>query len=138
MHTHEGQTHPGHHVHDHASDHSHAAGHSHSHAAEPEVYGPASPAVLELGADIGAAVIYTPAGLDGAEIEIKPRCEEWNGAHTAVRRRPGSAGTAPVFAGLFFGLQAGCYDLRIKDTPRLQDDIRTLEVVGGQVTEQGW
>ena len=34
--------------------------------------GPAGPGtvVLELGADIGALILYTPADMDGAEIEI--------------------------------------------------------------------
>ncbi|MBO0691591.1 MAG: hypothetical protein J2P58_01730 [Acidimicrobiaceae bacterium] len=92
----------------------------------------ASPAVLELGADVGAAVVYTPAALNGAEIEIKPRCGEWNGAHTAVRRRPAGQGCVPLFAALFYGLPAGTYDLR------LRDDHRSIQVHGGRVTEKTW
>lgn len=92
----------------------------------------AQPAVLELGADVGAAVIYTTAALDGAEIHIKPRDGEWDGAHTAVRRRPGGQGGGPQFAALYFGLAAGTYDLR------LGDELRPIEVSGGRVTEQTW
>jgi hypothetical protein len=89
--------------------------------------------VLELGADVGAAVIYTAAALDGAEIEIKPRCEVWKGAHTAVRRRVGAPGTETQFAALFFGLPEGTYDLRLQ-----HDDVRSIQVVGGRVTEETW
>jgi hypothetical protein len=86
------------------------------------------PAVLELGQEVGAAVIYTTAALDLAEIEIKPRDRDWNGEHTAVRRRPGRS---PVNAALFFGLRHGSYDVRVRGTgPALR-----LEITGGGVTE---
>jgi len=100
--------------------------------AHPEVGVTARPSVLELGADVGAAVIYMTEAYDGAEIEIKPRCGEWNGAHTAVRRRVGAPGSAPQFAALFYGLAEGTYDLR------LHRDLRSLHVFGGQVTEVTW
>lgn len=92
----------------------------------------ARPAVLELGAGVGAAVIYTPAALNGAEIEIKPRSGEWTGAHTAVRARLTGQASEPLHAALFFGLQAGTYDLR------LGDDLRSIQVLNGQVTEETW
>lgn len=104
----------------------------HTHEAYREASGPAQPAVLELGANVGAAVIYTPATLDGAEIEIKPTCGDWNGAHTAVRRRPAARGSDPLFAALFYGLEAGTYDLR------LRHDQRSIRVLGGRVTEETW
>ena len=99
----------------------------------PEPGTTAQPAVLELGADVGAAVIYTAAALDGAEIEIKPRCGEWKGAHTAVRRRVGAPGTEAQFAALFFGLPEGTYDLRLQ-----HHDVRSIQVVGGRVAEETW
>lgn len=80
---------------------------------------------------MGAAVVYTPAALNGAEIEIKPHEGDWTGAHTAVRRRPTDR-AEPQFAALFYGLAAGTYDLR------LRNDMRTVEVFGGRVTEQTW
>ena len=98
-----------------------------------EVGTTAQPSVLELGADVGAAVIYTAAALNGAEIEIKPRCREWKGAHTAVRRRVGAPGTATQFAALFYGLPEGTYDLRLQ-----HGDVRSIQVVGGRVTEETW
>jgi len=90
--------------------------------------GDAGPAVLDLGREVGAAVIYTTAALDLAEIEIKPRGGEWNGDHTAVRRRPGRP---PVYAALFPALRQGRYDVRVRGTgPAL-----TLDITGGRVTE---
>jgi hypothetical protein len=75
----------------------------------------ARPAVLELGEDIGAAVIYTKGVHDGAELEIKPHGSDWNGHHTAIRRRPsGRPGRDDVYAALFYGLRAGRYDLRLR------------------------
>jgi hypothetical protein len=88
----------------------------------------ARPAVLELGQGVGAAVIYTTAALDQAEIEIKPRHADWAGHHTAVRRRPGQP---PVFAALFFGLRAGRYHVRIRGTK----PARTVHITSGRVTE---
>jgi hypothetical protein len=93
-----------------------------------EESGEARPAVLELGQGVGAAVIYTTAALDQAEIEIKPCDADWEGHHTAVRRRPGQA---PVFAALFFGLRAGRYDVRIRGTR----PAWTIHITGGRVTE---
>jgi hypothetical protein len=92
----------------------------------------ARPAVLELGVNIGAAVIFTTATLDGAEIEIKPHSGEWNGTHIAVRRRPAGQGAEPRCAALFYGLAAGTYDLR------LENDSRSIQVFGGRVTEETW
>ena len=54
---------------------------------KPEVSHPAGIAVLELGREVGAAVIYTTAALDQAEIEIRPHDGVWDGTHTAVRKR---------------------------------------------------
>jgi hypothetical protein len=84
--------------------------------------------VLELGQEVGAAVIYTTAALDQAEIEIKAHDEEWCGHHTAVRKRPGPAA---VYAALFFGLRQGTYELRAGEGgPGL-----TVHITGGRVTE---
>jgi len=103
----------------------------HTHHGHPDPDMAAQPAVLELGDNVGAAVIYTPATLNGAEIEIKPRSAGWSGAHTAVRRRS-VGGSSELFAALFYGLPAGAYDLR------LDHDVRSIRVSGGQVTEETW
>jgi hypothetical protein len=104
----------------------------HTHGAYADPNTTVSPAVLELGADIGAAIIYTPAVVNGAKIEIKPRCGDWNGTHTAVRRRPGGQGSVLQCVALFYGLPAGRYDLR------LRDQVRSIQIFGGRVTEETW
>lgn len=104
----------------------------HTHHGHPDPNTAAQPSVLELGENVGAAVIYTPSDLNGAEIEIKPSGAGWNGAHTAVRRRPVGGGSSDLFAALFYGLPAGPYDLR------LDHDIRSIRISGGQVTEETW
>ena len=66
------------------------------------VPGPSGPGtvVMELGAGVGALILYTPAGLDGEEIEISrdgaPR------THSRVRPRhlPGQTRYAAVYPGL--------------------------------------
>jgi hypothetical protein len=92
-------------------------------------------AVLDIGGDVGAAVVHTTAALDGSEIEITPDGREWNGTHVAVRRRP-TATLEPdaVFCAIFGHLPAGAYRIRVRDTPSQQLSW-ALTVVGGQVTE---
>jgi hypothetical protein len=103
-------------------------------ASEPDVAvrDGAGPAVLDIGSDIGAAVVYATAALEGTEIEIRHRPDEWNGVHTVVRRRARVDPEAPlVYAALFDRLAAGSYDLRVRDRPGCR--VHPLEVVGGQV-----
>ena len=100
--------------------------------AHPDPAQTAQPAVLELGDGVGAAVIYMPARLNGAEIEIKPRSGSWDGAHTAIRARPTGLDSMPLYAALFYGLQAGTYDLRLRGS------LRSIQVQSGRVTEQTW
>lgn len=132
---------PTHHDHAHTHDghtHTHDGDtHTHSHEVPLDPNVPATPSVLEIGGDIGAAVIYVPEALNGREIEIKPVGTEWKGKHTGVRRRPGVAGQEPVVAALFYGLTEGEYELRVKDGGEEQDP-RSLQIVGGHVTEQNW
>lgn len=92
------------------------------------------PAVLELGGQIGAAVIYAKGVHDGAELEIKLRGAEWNGQHTAIRRRRDNRDGSEVYAALFFGLQAGSYDVRLRGNAPTAG--QPIEVVGGEVTEE--
>lgn len=105
--------------------------------AHPEAGVMAHPAVLDIGGNTGAAVVYTTAALDGMEIEIKPHRGDWNGAHTAVRRRPGGQGSEPRFAALFYGLAEGTYNLRLRHDSR-STDSRSIEVFGGCVVEETW
>lgn len=95
---------------------------------ERERPGTAGPAVLELGREVGAAVVYATAALDRAEIEIRAGGGDWDGTHTAVRRRPGAPA---VYAALFFGLRQGSYEIRVRGTGPAQ----TIQITGGRVTE---
>ena len=58
-------------------------------------YGPtrAGTVLLDLGAGTGALVLYAPADLLGAEIEISPDTPGSPRTHAAVRARPGPGGT---------------------------------------------
>lgn len=100
-------------------------------------YGPtgAGTVLLDLGADTGALVLYTPAGLLGAEIEISPGAPGSPGAprtHAAVRARPGPGGSR--YAAVYEGLAAGAYTIwRGHDTPAAQ-----VTITGGQVTSHHW
>ena len=104
------------------------------------VAGPTGPGsvVMELGAGIGALVLYTPPGLDGEEIEISRDDEPgapWSGAertHSQVRPRPLPGET--VYAAVYPGLPAGRYTIwRDERTP-----AATATVTGGQVSSCRW
>ena len=97
-------------------------------------YGPTSAGtvLLELGAETGALVLYTPADLLGAEIEISPGTPGAVRTHAAVRARPAPSGTR--YAAVYEGLAAGGYTIwRDRDTPAGQATI-----TGGQVTSFHW
>ena len=97
------------------------------------VAGPTGPGsvVMELGADIGALVLYTPPGLDGEEIEIS-RDDEAERTHSRVRPRPVTGQTR--YAAVYPGLRAGCYTIwRDERTP-----AAAVSVTGGQVSSCQW
>jgi len=90
--------------------------------------------VLDLGADIGALILDTPAELAGREIEISP-ASDGPGArrtHALVRERRTGAGTG--YAAVYPGLPAAEYTVW-KDavTP-----VATVTVYGGQVARCHW
>jgi hypothetical protein len=95
--------------------------------AEP-VAGPSGPGtvVLDLGAGTGALILYTPAGLDGEEIEIS-RDGDVTRTHSRVRPRHVPSGTR--YAAVYPGLPAGRYTVwRDRDRP-----AAAATVTGGQV-----
>ena len=97
--------------------------------------GPSGPGtvVLELGAGIGALILYTPADLDGAEIEISR--DDDPGArrtHSQVRQRP--MATATAYAAVYPSLAVGQYTVW-RDEHSL---AATATVTGGQVTSCHW
>ncbi len=87
--------------------------------------------LLDIGGDVGAAIVRTPASLVGCEIEIRRCGTAWDGTHVAVRERRVSG--AAVHAALFSGLGHGDYEVRIRgeaDSPTV-----TFTVEGGRVGE---
>ena len=97
-------------------------------------YGPTSAGtvLLDLGADTGVLVLYTPAGLFGTEIEISPDTPGAPRTHAAVRARPVPGSTR--YAVVYEGLPAGSYTIwRDHDTPGGR-----VTVTGGQVTSHHW
>jgi hypothetical protein len=85
-----------------------------------------SAVILDVGADIGALVLYTPAAMDGQEIEIstggRPR------THNVVRRRD-----TGDYAAVYPGLPSGDYTIWHGDAP-----ATTAIVAGGTVTTCHW
>jgi hypothetical protein len=86
--------------------------------------------VLDIGGDVGAAVVYVGDSLNGRELEIRGAGEPWAGVHTGVWQR--TVVEDVVWAGVFGSLPAGEYEVRV-----LGDATTTsqrLTVSGGAVT----
>ena len=107
---------------------------SHHHAPEMTL-GPSSVAsvVVDIGGEVGAAVVYVPKSLAGHELEVRAVGTEWTGTHTAVRER--LVADARVWAACFGALAIGRYEVRVRD-----HGTRALELAvrGGEVTEARW
>ena len=86
--------------------------------------------VLDIGGDIGAAIVRASRTLEGRELEIRPVGSEWNGHHVAFHPREAAAG--PTTAAIFPDLARGDWEVRLRGVK----DSRPvpLRVVGGQVT----
>jgi hypothetical protein len=96
------------------------------------VAGPSGPGtvVMELGAGVGALILYTPAGLDGEEIEISRD----GSARTHSRVRPRHLPGQTRYAAVYPGLPAGRYTVwRDEHTP-----AAAVTVSGGQVSSCHW
>lgn len=91
--------------------------------------------LLDIGGDVGAAVVTVPAALAGAEIEARPVGGHLHHLpHVAVVARPAPDGTV-LHSAVFGELTAGTYELyrRPAGPVRLR-----VAVVGGAVTEAVW
>jgi hypothetical protein len=87
--------------------------------------------LLDIGGDVGAAVVSTPASLLGSEIEIRRCGAAWDGTHVAVRARHVSRGV--LHAALFSGLGHGLYEVRLRGD--VDGPVAALTVEGGRVSE---
>jgi hypothetical protein len=86
--------------------------------------------VVDIGGDVGAAIISTPSSLVGSEIEIRRCGTAWDGTHVAVRERQVSGGV--MHAALFPGLVCGTYEVRLKSDAA--SPVATFTVEGGRVS----
>jgi hypothetical protein len=96
----------------------------------PEPSQPGS-VVLDIGGDIGAAIVAAPSALTGAEIEIRRHEAPWDGTHVAVRARHLPNGV--MHAALFACLTPGGYQVRVREGGH-ERPVTTFEIKGGRVT----
>lgn len=85
--------------------------------------------VLDIGGDVGALVVYTPASWHGTEIEVEEQSVTCPRTHTGVRER--SSGRRSVTAAVFPELAAGRYEL-FDPAGR---SVAVAAVAGGEVAE---
>jgi hypothetical protein len=98
-------------------------------------HGPTGPGtvIMELGADTGALILYTPADLDGAEIEIS-RHGDLLGRRTHSQVRQRHLVSATKYAAVYSSLTAGQYTIW-----RDQNHTAgTVTITGGQITSCHW
>lgn len=95
------------------------------------VYGPtgAGSVVLDVGGQVGALILQTPADLAGAEIEISPQVPGARRTHACVRERPGGRGTH--YAAVYQGLAEGDYTV----WSEAGAPLASVRVTGGRITE---
>lgn len=89
-------------------------------------------ALLDIGDDMGALIIYCRPELRGKQIDVSLRGCEWQRTHTDVLER--RANNQPVFAALFLSLPVGDYVI----WGNSREPIGTVTITGGQVTEIDW
>jgi hypothetical protein len=89
-------------------------------------------AVLDIGGEIGALIVYTGAKHEDREVEVSPLDDDATRIHTVIhaRRVQGEI----VFAGIFPELRAGDYRIWTTDA-RLTNRVT---VVGGALAEVDW
>ena len=87
--------------------------------------------VLDIGGDVGAAIVHAPAALAGSEIEIRRAGAPWDGTHVAVRARHVPDGE--MYAALFAALGQGSYEVRLRGDAK--GPVAFLDVEGGRVVE---
>ena len=99
------------------------------------VAGPSGPGtvVLELGADVGALVLLTPAEMDGREIEIsRDAVPGARRTHSQVRPRHMPTGTK--YAAVYPDLPTGWYTIWADE----QRPAGHVVITGGRVANWSW
>lgn len=99
------------------------------------VAGPSGPGtvVMELGADIGALILYTPTDMDGRELEIS-RDDDPGARRTHSQVRPRHMATVTRYAAVYPNLPAGAYTIWSGE----QRPAATVVITGGQVSSCRW
>ena len=96
--------------------------------------GPSGPGsvVLDIGGEIGALIIITPACMAGEEIHVSPRQDPDGRTHALVRER--RLGPASCHAAVYPALRAGDYTIwRDPANP-----AGTARIDGGAATSYRW
>jgi hypothetical protein len=88
--------------------------------------------MLDIGGEIGALIIHTPAGLHGHEIEVSPVADPAARKHAAVRARYVQGGVC--WSVVIDGLPEGRYVVWRDPVTALAE----VEVAGGAVAEFTW
>jgi len=88
---------------------------------------------MELGADIGALILYTPADMDGREIEIS-QDDDPGARRTHSQVRPRHMASVTKYAAVYPNLPAGAYTIWSDE----QSPATTVVITGGQVTKCSW
>jgi len=87
-------------------------------------------AVLDIGHDVGALVLYAPEALLGREVELEPDDGPATRIHTVVRER--QIDGRRLFPAVFPALREGRYRICAGRVAAL------VTVAGGAVTEADW
>lgn len=98
-------------------------GHGHDHGHDAGVDG----VVLDIGGDVGAAVVVLDDDFAGDELDVQPVGRPADRFHTGIHRRP--VGGTQVRTAVFPAMTAGRYELLdVGGRP-----VATLDVAGGHV-----
>lgn len=90
----------------------------------------AGAAVLDIGEDLGAMVLFAPEALLGREVEVEPDDELLARTHAIVRAR--RLGERQVFSAVFPALPAGRYRICAPG------EAAMVTITGGEVTQADW
>ncbi|HEX8627415.1 MAG TPA: phospholipase [Catenuloplanes sp.] len=115
--------------------HDHDGQHQHPHPHPQHNLGPSGTgtAVLDIGGDVGALVLWTGAEYLGWEIEISPEgAHRPPRTHAAVRERQLRDGVR--YSALYVGLPEGRYVIWRDETTQLG----RVTITGGKITEYDW
>lgn len=86
--------------------------------------------VLDIGEDIGPAIVTAPPSLEGHELEIRALNRDWCGDHSVFRMRKSDQGS--INAAVFPQLVQGDWEIRLRSSEK--GPVVSVRVVGGRVS----